>query len=314
MPQLEDDIRSAVHFHKTSATGFNTMKCPVCHDKKVRAGFRFESDKIVYNCFRGKCDASCEYVYGEPMYKKFRAVLEAIDVRPDVQTSINSRGSKYKVAKTVLNPDLYEEHEYKTLELYKSFEDYDPKHHWWFRNFLDDRHANFKQDLYVGTKEPHKNQLIVPFHYNKKLIGWQGVSINSNGSTFYQTSSENTDLMYINQGNGTIPKIPIIVEGIMDAVVLPNSIAVLGNSVSKKQAYFLRNSSPILLPDRKGSNFLSVAKRYGWKISIPQWKEKDVNEVVKRYGKFVAAKMIYDGIQDNLLKAETMYRIWRKRG
>jgi hypothetical protein len=313
MPQLEDDIKAAVHFHKTSATGFNTLKCPVCNDQKVRAGFRFDSDKIVYNCFRGKCDASTEYVYGQPMYKKFRHLLDVIGVRLDAKTALESKQSKYKTPKTILDPELYDEHKYETLELYKSFEEYNPKKHWWFQRFLYDRHADFKRDLYVGTKEPHKNQLIIPFYYNHKLIGWQGVSVYENGKTFYQTSSENSDLIYINQGNGTIPKIPIIVEGIMDAVVLPNGIATLGNSVSKKQAYFLRNSDPILLPDRKGSKYLEVAKRYGWRISIPNWKEKDVNEVVKRYGKFIAARMIYEGIEKNLVKAETKYKIWRQR-
>jgi hypothetical protein len=312
MTQLEDDIKNAVTFNKISATGFHSLKCPVCGDKKERAGFQFSDEKIVYNCFRGSCDAPCEYVYGEYMSNRFKHLMEVIGVQLDLKVTIENKKKKVDI-KSKINTDIYEKHSYKTIRPFRSFDDYVPDKQWWFREFLKDRHADFHRKLYIGTAEPHKNQLIIPFFYETHLIGWQGLSVNSNGSTFYQTSSDNTDLIFINNQRGEVVQNPIIVEGIMDAVVIPNAIATLGNKVSKKQAWFLRNSSPILLPDRKDSKFIETAKRYGWKLSIPSWKEKDVNAVVQRYGKLVAAKMIHDGIQKNMMTAETKYKMWRTR-
>ena len=92
-----------------------------------------------------------------------------------------------------------------------------------------------------------------------------------------------------------------------------NGIAVLQSTVSKKQAYFFRNKKPILLPDRKGSNFLEIAKKYNWNICIPNWNEKDANEVIQKYGKLVLAQKIKDGVQDSIHKAELLYKLWTRQ-
>lgn len=309
MPELEDNIRSAVSFSEITATGFHTLKCPVCNDTRTRAGFRFEIDKIVYNCFRGKCDASTEYEYDSTgMYKKFRELMSVFSI--DIPISLRAQHRKKKTV-TKLNEKLYEEHHYDDLKLPSDFVQYHPDYHYWFDDFLKKRHAEFGRDLYVGKEDTWNNKLIIPFYHNHKLIGWQGVSVYDNG-TFYQTSSDNTDIMFINNKQGFIHKNPIIVEGIMDAVVIPDSIAILGNSVSKKQAYMLKDSNPILLPDRSDSKFIDIAKRYGWSISIPEWKVKDANEAVQKYGMFVMMKMVHDGIQNNIKKAEVRYKLWER--
>lgn len=306
--ELEDNIKSVLGGCDVSSSGYYQLKCPVCNDHTKRAGFKFESDKVIYNCFRGKCDASTEHEYGQPMYKKFRHLMDVFGVEIPLELRLNKHKPK-SIEK--LNKDLYEKHSYDDLEFPEDFINYSPEFHYWFDDFLKDRHVDFKRDLYVGKEGDWRNKLIIPFYHQHKLIGWQGVSV-YDGKTFYMTSSDNTDLMFINNKQGYIVDEPLIVEGVMDAAVIPDAIATLGNKVSKKQAYFLRNSNPILIPDRKGSDFLRVAKMYGWRISIPEWKVKDVNAAVQKYGKFVTMKMIHDGIQDNIKKAEVKYRLWKK--
>jgi len=277
----------------------------VCNDRVKRAGFKFESDKIIYSCFRGKCDASTEYEYGQPLYNKFREVLDAIGV--DIPFDLRMHRQKHKPVEK-LNEELYEKHTYDSIELPSDHVRYQPDTHYYFREFLESRKVEFNQQLYVSN-----NKLLIPFYYRTELIGYQTISVNQNNKTFYQTSSGNTDLMFINSKGGYINSNPVIVEGIMDAASIPDSIAILGISVSRKQAYLLRNSTPLLLPDRKGSNFIKVAKRYGWDISIPDWKVKDVNEAIQKYGKFITMKMIHDGIQDNIKKSEVRFRLWAKK-
>ena len=308
---LEDQIKANPLVDQSpSSSGYNQLVCPMCNDHKKRAGFAFHPDRIVYSCFRGKCDASTEYVYGEAMYKKFRGLMDVFGVDIPIELRLNRQKAK-PIEK--LNEELYEKHTYDDIELPNDFVKYHPDYHYWFDAFLKKRHADFNRELYVGKEDTWNNKLIIPFYQQGKLIGWQGISVFENGKTFYQTSSGNTDLMFINNSSGYIVKNPVIVEGIMDAVTIPDAIAILGNSVSKKQAYLLRNCDPILLPDRKGSNFISVSKRYGWKISIPEWNVKDSNAAAQKYGKFVMMKMVHDGIQSNTLKAEVRYNLWKTK-
>jgi len=309
MSEIEDIIKSSVTFHEVTASGFHTMKCPVCNDTKVRGGFAFFPDRIAYNCFRGKCDASTEYKYDAYMPKRFRHLMDVLGV--DVPIELKVYNKKPKIFDK-LNEDIYEKHSYSTIEIPSDFVQYHPDYHYWFDDFLKSRHVTFTQDLYVGKEDTWKNKLIIPFYYHGKLIGWQGVSV-FDGKTFYLTSGDNTDLMFINNHNGYIKKNPIVVEGIMDAASIPDAIAILGNSVSKKQAYLLKGHDPILLPDRKDSDFIKIAKRYGWRISIPEWKVKDANAAIQTYGKFVTMKMIHDGIQDNMLKAEVKLNLWKTK-
>lgn len=309
MSELEDIIKSSVSFVDVTSSGFHTMKCPVCNDTKVRGGFAFFPDRIAYNCFRGKCDASTEYRYGDYMPRRFRNLMDVLSVDVPIELKLNNK--KPKVFDK-LNEELYEKHSYNTIEIPSDFVQYHPDYHYWFDDFLKERCVDFNRDLYVGKEDTWKNKLIIPFYHQNKLIGWQGISV-FDDRTFYQTSSDNTDIMFINNSSGYINDNPVIVEGIMDAVVIPDAIAILGNSVSKKQAYLLKGHDPILLPDRKDSNFIKVAKKYGWKISIPEWKVKDANDAIQKYGKFVMMKMIHDGIEDNMLKAEVRYNLWKTK-
>lgn len=308
MSELEDNIKSAIPDARVSAKGFHLIRCPVCQSKAVKAGFKFEPDKIVYNCFRGSCNAKGEYVYGEPMYKWFRNLMDLLGV----EIPIGLRVGKTKKKDVTELPAIYEKHYYKGLTIPDDFVDYDPEKHWWFKNMLDERHADFNRDLYVGTHDEWKHKLIIPCFHNGKIIGWQGINY-YNGKTFYLTSGENTDVMFINNPEGRIVKNPVIVEGIMDAVVIPNAIAIFGNHISRRQAYILRDSNPILLPDRMGSDFLKSAKLYNWRMSVPEWKHKDANEATKTFGQFVVAKMIHDGIIKDMTKAEVAYNMWKKR-
>jgi len=310
MSELEDNIKSAIGNCDVSSSGYYQLKCPVCNDHTKRAGFKFESDRIIYNCFRGKCDASTEFEYNSGMYKKFRHLMDVFGVDIPIELRLNKKKIK-PIEK--LDEALYEKHSYDTIEIPSDFVRYNPDYHYYFSDFLESRKAIFPNELFVGKEDPWNNKLIIPFYHQHKLIGWQGISVSSNGKTFYQTSSDNTDIMFINNKQGYINKSPVIVEGIMDAVVIPDAIATLGNTVSRKQAYLLRDSDPILLPDRKGSNFIKIAKRYGWRISIPDWKVKDSNAAVQKYGKFVTMKMIHDGIQTNITKAEVRYNLWAKK-
>jgi len=304
MSELENNIREVVSFKKFSGSGFNTLKCPMCNDNKIRAGFKFDSDRIIYQCFRGKCDATTVYEYGKYMNRKFKDLMKTLNVNVPIDLLTNNIKAKKEL--TSIDKKLYNKITYHEIKLKPQFEPVSSKK---FRSILQERQVTVDRELYVGTEGMWKYRLIIPFYHNNKLIGWQGYNQRSN--TPYLTSSGNEHLLFINTDGGIIPKQPIIVEGAFDAWCIPNGIATLDNTVSKEQAYLLRNTNPILVPDRKDSDYIKIAKKYGWRISIPDWKEKDVNAAVQHYGKLIVAKMIHDGIEKNTLKAEAKYKIWK---
>lgn len=306
MSELEQLIKTNVFFEGVSATGFHKVKCPVCNDYKVRAGFKFEADHIAYSCFRGKCPIQAVVQkHDEYVTKKFRTVLEAFNIELPLELKMQGK----RRIQEQIDTTLFEKHWYQAIETPDDFVLYDPDHHHRYRDYLASR--GFTDDLYmIGRKGWWKDRLIVPFFLGEKLIGWEGVLINARPhEQRYLKSSGNTDLLYFPEAH--VPREPIIVEGLFDAKSIPDGVGTLASTVTKKQAYILRHTNPILVPDRKDSNFIDVAKRYGWRVSIPEWKAKDPNELRVKYGRLVLARMIYDGLCDTLLQAEVRYRLWK---
>lgn len=305
---VEDLIRQHVHFEKVAATGFHQVKCPVCNDTRPRGGFVFHADSIGYSCFRGKCDANTVYKYGERVPYKFKRLMKAFGITLPPEILLEGRSS----FNDTLDTELYEVHSYKPVAIPDDFELYDPDIHTEHRDWLREKRGLSDTLYMIGHKKEWRGRLIVPFFFHETIIGWQGVYIHENSSfrgERYLKSSGNTDMLFL--PDGKIPDEPLIVEGVFDAKSIPNGIACLQSYVSRKQAYFLRNKNPILIPDRKGSRYMETAKRYGWRICIPDFDEKDCNEALKRYGKLVLAKKLHDGLCPNLLVAETRYNMWK---
>lgn len=305
MSELQDLILKSVKLGIKTGTGFREIVCKVCKDHRKRAGFMFKEDgTIVYNCFRGKCDASCVFTPGEPMSGKFKHLLYVYGVKLPPEMALELSVTKPAAPAKVLNPVIYEEHHYRTTELPAYFMRYDPKAHWLAREYLAERFIE-DMDFYVNTEQDF---LYVPLRFYDRLIGYQAIKL---GQKFYQRSTENTDLLYF--PNGEVPAEPILVEGIIDAKSIPFGVATLQPTVSKKQAYILRNTNPILLPDKEGSRFMQVAKTYGWRVIIPTYKEKDTNKALAKYGRLVLAEILRDNVISNYDTAKMKYELWRTK-
>lgn len=303
---IKDLILSAIPNAKQAATGFYTTRCPVCNDSKVRGGVRFDEDKIIWNCFRGRCDSNCVYEQGKYVSRKFRTLLNALGV--ELPTDIALRGRSK--AREILNRTLYEPHHYKAADLPKDFEVYDPNRHKAYHRYLTEVRQLDDTEYLIGNRREWKDRLIIPFWLGDKLIGWQGYDPFKRKMVSYLKCSSNSDLLYFPDGN--IPDEPIIVEGVFDAKSVPNGVATLQSTITRKQAYFLRNKKPILVPDRKDSRFIEVARMYGWRVSVPEFDEEDIDAARRKYGRLALAKMIHDGIKRDIFEAEVSYRLWRK--
>lgn len=305
-----EDLKQAILFsidHKgLSPSGFYSVRCLVCDDHKVRAGWKLTDDSIIYACFRGKCTATIVYQEGAYPSRKFRKVLDAYGIRLPDEIRLNTLNK----IKEEINDTLYEPHHYQAGEFPDYFYPYKPEKAGRICRWLATTYGMEDSGYLIGHREEWKDRLIVPFFFGKMLIGWQGVYYGTKEYKTYLKSSFNTDMLYC--PTGSLPEEPILVEGIFDAKSIPDGVATLHSSVSKKQAYLLRNKKPILLPDREGSRYMDVAKRYGWRVCIPIWTDKDANEAMVRYGRMTVAKMIHEGICRNHFDAEVRYRLWSR--
>lgn len=305
MNELEANIVAALGSDtKVTPSGYYNCYCKVCGDtKRKRGGFKFEEGKISYNCFRVECQpvSACAFEYSQGMSRKFKNVLKAFDVEIPVEYGLQKKSK----TKTILNEVLYEPHTYKAMTLPEDFQLLEAGKHNIYLRYLRDRGIDPERELYIGYKNEWAYKIIFPFYYYGKLIGWQGLDIKSGK---YLKSSGNSDMIFI--PDGKMPKHPIVVEGVMDALSIPNAVAVLHGTITKKQMYIMRNAKPVLLPDRNAGKFLIIAKKYDIRISIPEWHYKDANEAVIKLGKLVPVKMIHDGIQSDITAAKVRYKMW----
>lgn len=301
--ELENNIRAAVNLGKKTATGFETLKCPLCNDHKVRAGFKFEPNSIGYNCFRGRCGVSLKYEEGGHLSKTFLTLLDAIGADIPSEAFLN-RG-----AKKILDTNLYEEHRWRTIAWDPTFVPLDRERfpqHW---DYVVARKIH-EYPYFVAVGGEYSGRIIIPFFNHGRLVGWQAALIHRDtGTRKYLSASGNTDLLFLPEGR--VPKEPIVVEGCFDALSVPGGVATLSAKMTKKQAFFLRNSNPIVVPDKKDSRLFDTALRYKWRISLPEWKFNDVNQALQAYGKFVVCRMIREGICDDAFEAKLKYRVWK---
>jgi len=320
--QLEQRIRSALDLSdKPTHSGFHYALCPHCGDKQWgRAGFKFEGDTIVYNCFRSSCDATCVFKEGEYVSKKFRRLMDEIGVDIPTKALFQNKkaGEKFR---SNLNRDLYEPVTLKDVPFKEirgdplcvtDIVDWTGYQGISCCEYLMKRNIKSFNNFYIPTiSNPVYNYDIgVACWFGDKMIGFIYHShTHYNHKPKYKIDKNSSDgLLYLPYGY--IPNEPILVEGVFDAHSVPNGVALLGNRVTKEQAYLLRNKKPIMLPDRKGSYFFNDARRYGWRMAIPLWNYKDANEASMDIGTLEVAKRLHGAVFEDLKIAEIYYKFY----
>lgn len=301
---LKDNIQLVIGSH-TSGSGFHEVFCPMCGNTgQKKGGFKFESDKIVYNCFRGSCDATTVYDVNERVPKKFRNLMDAFGVQVPVELLVNQNKTVVKLFRDPLDEDRFIKNTYKPMKMPSDLKPLEESRHTeWMYSVIGDR-LLLDYDYHYAKEGKFRGCLALPMYHRDKLIGIEYYSRNGQ----YITQTENEHLIFLRE------KWPdsnvIVVEGIMDALCFPNTCAVKHSKITPEQAYHLRKHDPIILPDRKNSQLYECAKEFGFRVCLPGWEYKDLNEAVQAKGIFVAAQMIHDNTFTVGLKTDTLHRAW----
>ena len=301
--KLQQDIELRANLIKRESSGWYSCMCPICHGgtkSRVTGGFLFEEDTIAYQCFRASCDSNTALERGGFVSRKFRDLMEAIHVDIPVSIRLTKQRSRV-IEQSDLDSNLYKEHSYKpvepptTVQLVKSVS---RDAEYWCDYFLN-RNIDITKIRFI-TEGKYKNLPCILFTFYGKIIGYQVITKNG----YINETDGNKNLIYL--PNGRVPKVAIITEGVMDALMFPdNMIAVMGSSFTREHAYILRSSGMwIFLPDNEGYEhpFITTARKYDqWICTLRHG--KDVNELVSKRGRILAAEEIREGTTKDYKKA-----------
>lgn len=299
--KLTSDIRGAIDGEITG-TGFHAMHCPMCGSKEKKAGFKFEPNSIIYNCFRGKCDATTVYTMGEFVPRKFKALMEVLGVEIPVSLSLAGR-KRNKLFTEKLDESLYKKNTYKDFQLPDGLIPIEEESSGFFQGVIERRKV-ITRNLWYQTEGMYRGSLAIPIRYYDKVIGIEYYTRGGN----YITISNNEHVIFCKETQ--MPKKILLVEGMFDALCFPNTVATKRSNLSPEQAYHLRDREIIVLPDRKGSKLYQTAKDYGFKVCIPMWEEKDLNAFVMKYGMMIAARQIHENVMEVGRKSDLLYKQW----
>lgn len=310
--ELIQDIHNYAGLSAQEATGFYAIHCPVCHKtSKKTGGFKFEDDSIIYNCFRGRCNASCVYKLGEPISYKFKHLMSSVGVTIPVQLRA-VKSSFQKKMQEALDSSLFVKHSYSDIsdhldEIGDCCEYEFGLDDFWDRELI--RRAIPLNDILFCYNGQYDGCIVLPVVWYGRVVGFQIVTKKGH---YISYNVGNSHVIYSPTGGcptGTV----LCVEGTMDAKCFPSTVGIFGDKITPQQAYQLRGRDVVFLPDRSGGNkFIKQYTDYGWKICIPPWEEKDLNAAVMRYGVIAVARMIRENIYSvkDSTKADLAFRLW----
>lgn len=312
LAKLQNDIKLHANLGQQEATGFYALHCPICKksDRKT-GGFKFEQDKIVYNCFRGSCPASTVYQIDGYIPRKFKALMREIGVTIPLELRLNKNTTTRK-KRVSLDPSLYREASFKQQEIPEGWvpihESEHPKVGVWV-DYLGSRACTLS-DVFMIESGKYRGLIAIAMYYFDKLIGYQ-IVVDGKGKKKYLTETINDNILYIPERRPE--SIMIVCEGLLDAKCFPNTVATLHSKLSPEQAYFLRDSELWFLPDKGDNKFIDQFYLYpNAKFIVPNWKQKDLNQAVCDMGVMEVAERIRESLISDKKLAKMRYNMWRK--
>ena len=299
---------------RTSKTpsGWNTMDCPMCTDKRKRGGLITTGAKISYNCFN--CGFTTGWEPNPTLGKKYKDLATKLGAD---QTDIHAiTVDLLKYAEDLESEDatdyVYNLAKFKQEDLPETATAVDdlPEEHP-IRQYAKERGLIGLYPLLYFDESLYKQRLVVPFSYNGDLVGWTARHINPPNKTTpkYLHKMQPGYVFNIDRFADSKREIVIVTEGVFDAIMV-DGIAIQGNSVSPEQAHLIEKLGKriIVCPDRDeaGVDLIMQAAELGWEVSFPPWHVdcKDAADAVNMYGRLATVSSIIKHATNNKLKIE----------
>jgi hypothetical protein len=311
---------------RPSNTGFHRIRCQVCNDHSPRGGFKFDNGVIGYNCFN--CGAVAKHTDGsETASNDFKEVLQAFGIPTHtIKEILNQaffkrvKGQVSDTPSIITLADLNKPKEFDfstpTIQLpdssfplgYPKGKEEQQK----FLEYVSSRGLTKYQSKFMFSLDPErKDELIIPFYRNGKLIYWQARNINPDTpkSERYDNCTQPKDkIIYGYDELFSYSPYPLFVtEGVFDCIPL-NGCAIIGSKIPEIKLEILKKTKRDLVfvvdRDRNGKLFGFTALENGWCVSFPPENSIDVNMSIKKNGLYWTIQYLMKNIERNPLKAE----------
>jgi len=308
---------------KTTPSGWTSFNAPCCHNNgnttetRGRGGLISEGDVISYHCFN--CGYKASWQPGRSLSYKFKKLLEwcntpdseinklALDVmRINEGVEVAERKIELPTFETVpLPPDAVKIADIKDFNKFSIA----------ILEYIAARNLNLDDtDYYWSPSLGYRDRLIIPFYYEKRIVGWTARTITEDKKPKYLTETQ-PGFVYGLDEQGYNKVFAIVCEGQVDAIHI-DGCALGGSEINDQQAMLLNRLAKdvIVVPDRDsaGSKLVEQAIELGWSVSLPLW-DSDINDVgdaVSKYGRLYTLYSIANAAESSPLKIRLRAKKW----
>lgn len=302
---------------KISRKGWATRNCPCCifrgetPDKRYRLGLRIDGHSVGMNCFN--CGFKALWKPGERLSANFRMYFTAIGYSTESINEINFNLFKEADSNSEVIADEMRKFSITSWEEIQFPECTLSISEWITLGYSEEKFISvveyatarkldgFFNRLYYSIDKDYENRIIIPYYYEGKLVGYTGREATHKNSPRKYINNNPLEFIYnLDHQKDYKRKFVILTEGIIDALLV-DGITTFGNKISSAQINLINqlNKDIIVLPDydEAGEALVKIAIENNWKVSLPNWKYKDVAESVKHHGRIYTLRQILDSIE-----------------
>jgi len=306
---------------KTSPKGWLSLNCPCCvasgekrPDDRSRGGLLITPEGgFRYHCFN--CTATGAWDPGMTVSKKAEFILRQFGMPPDEIKRVKFKAwqlrGRYEQQGYIQEKPDWQKLDFETHTMpkgAKSFAEWaaDPNPPTGFVRAAE--YIQERGDMYLTAHEYYwtgdgglHNRVLIPFFWNRKLVGWNGRLFKGEGRKYYGDIPSNylfnNHVIFDNNRQYVI-----VTEGLFDAIGL-DCVGALGNELSSVQRQWINagGKEVIVVPDRNkaGQNLITAAIEERWSVSFPVWEQdiEDVGDAIKRYGRLYTLRSVIEGKQ-----------------
>jgi hypothetical protein len=308
---------------KTTPSGWTSFNAPCCHhngntaDTRGRGGLISEGDTVSYHCFN--CGYKASWQPGRNVSKGLRRLLIWLGVPDDAinkltldvmrineGVEVQQRKIDIPTFETVPLPpdavkiaDITEFNKFSMTVL----------------EYMAARNLNLDDtDYYWSPSLGYRDRLIIPFYYEKRIVGWTARTITADKQPKYLTENQ-PGFVYGLDEQGYNKAFAIVCEGPVDAIHV-GGCALTGSEISDQQALLINRLAKdiFVVPDRDkaGSKLIEAAIERGWGVSLPEW-DADINDIgdaVAKYGRLYTLYSIASAAETSPLKIRLRAKKW----
>ena len=308
---------------KTTPSGWTSFNAPCCHhngntaDTRGRGGLISEGDTVSFHCFN--CGFKASWQPGRGVSKGLRRLLvwlgtpdDAINkltldvMRINEGVEVQQRKIEIPTFETVPLPadaikltDITEFNKFSMAIL----------------EYMAARNLNLDDtDYYWSPSLGYRDRLIVPFYYEKRIVGWTARTITADKQPKYLTENQPGYVYGLDEQSHN-KVFAIICEGPVDAIHV-EGCALTGSEIGDQQAILINRLGKdiIVVPDRDkaGSKLIEAAIERGWGVSLPEW-DADINDIgdaVAKYGRLYTLYSIASSAETSPLKIRLRAKKW----